>query len=136
MPIHVNKYNHLHELPNEKYEGYFWLSDQKEPHVLFDEDFNAENIPSNAFVVEALLYSKEKNVSIHIQHHGEYLIRAFNMTELQSDEAIEREFIPHNRLKSRGVKKCNFIEYWQEETDADTFPVLVLKATIFKGFKK
>lgn len=136
MPLHVNKYNNLHELPNEKFEGYYWLSDQKEPHVLFDEVFNTETIPSNAFVVEALLYAKEKNVSIHIQHHGEYLIRAFNMTDLQSDEICVREFIPHNRLKSIGVKMCNFIEYWQEESDADTLPVLVLKATIFKGFKK
>jgi CRISPR type III-associated protein (TIGR04423 family) len=142
MPINVKKISNLSELPKVKYEGYYWLSDQKEPRVLLEENLNVEEISSKAFIIEALLYAKEEQFSVHIQHHGEYLIRLYELINLQSveiDREDKKDFIPHNRLKAHGIKSCKFIEYWAEEFDnenTEAFPVLVLKATIFNGFTR
>jgi len=121
---------------NGNFEGYIWLSDQKEPIVLSGESFDFSNISINPFVIEALLFDKSNNISIHIQHTGNYIITAYNLTELaqQTGSVIEdKTYLPH-RLK--GVEKVGFKQIWLPVTDENCEDMLVLtmKAIIFCGF--
>lgn len=131
----IRKIDLLTEIPSYKYEGYVWMSDAKEPKVLNDEIFDFENVTTNPFVIEALLYSKDKKVSVQVQHTGDYQIFEYHLGELTDAEFSDKEYLPH-RLKN--VSKVKFKQVWLPEEDANCkdMEVLNLKAIVFCGFLK
>jgi CRISPR type III-associated protein (TIGR04423 family) len=128
----------LNELNNIEFEGYVWLSDQEEPIILNNQtfDFSKYEEGSNPFIIEALLFDKTKNKSIHITHTGRYHINdEFDLDNLKEGSELEPvEYLPH-RLD--GVDKVCFKQLWIPEKDeyCDNLPVLKMKALIFTGFK-
>lgn len=127
----------ISQIPDCKFTGYYWWSDSEEPEMLFEQPFPKDQILAsiNPFCVEALLYSKEKGISIHIQHTGEYQVAAFEHQSLQGMETKKKEYIPH---KLGRVKRVVFTQVWEEvplEVDESThFPTLKPTALIFSGF--
>lgn len=131
----IRKIDKLTEIPAYKYEGYVWMSDAKEPKVLNNERFDFESIKTNPFVIEALLYSPDEEVSIHVQHTGDYQMYAYSLKEFSQLEISEKEYLSH-RLKN--VSKLKFKQLWLPEADANCegMEVMTLKAIVFCGFLK
>ena len=134
----IDKIKDISQIPDYKFTGYYWWSDCDKPEMLFEETFPKDKILAslNPFCVEALLYSKEEGVSVHIQHTGEYQVTAFDHQELDKLEIVTKEYIPH---KLEQVQKVIFKQVWEEsplEVDESTsFPTLKPTALIFSGFK-
>jgi CRISPR type III-associated protein (TIGR04423 family) len=130
-------YNSLDKVPDLAYDGYVWMSDASKPIVLNGDKFDFSNIQINPFVIEALLFNKEKNISIHIQHTGHYQISEYDLTALENEGAVleEKAYLPHRLTE---VSKVNFQQVWMEEPDnlCENMPVLKLKAIVFCGFNK
>jgi len=131
----IRKIDKLTEIPAYKYEGYVWMSDAKEPVVLNNESFDFERINTNPFVIEALLYSADQKVSIHVQHTGVYQIFEYCLKEFSPSEISDIGYLTH-RLKD--VSKLKFKQLWLPETDNNCkdMEVLNLKAIVFCGFLK
>lgn len=131
----IKKYNSIKEIPNRNYEGYVWLSNEKKPFILPDESFDFSTVEANPFVVEALLYDRDENKSIHVQYTGEYQIFEYDLSKLEKSNCVEKEYLPH-RLQD--VEKVLFKQIWLPEKDENCaeFDVLKLKAIVFCGFKK
>ena len=134
----LSEINEISQLPDYKFTGYYWMSDKDTPKVLFEEIFPKDQILAsiNPFCIEALLYSKEKGLSIHIQHTGQYQVAAFDHQALQGIETKKKEYLPH---KLEQVKKVVFTQVWEEEAlevdESTHFPTLKPTALIFSGFK-
>jgi len=127
--------NKLSDIPQKKYQGYVWYSDEKAPKVLHNEEyrFNEEDI--NPYVVEALLYCREDNTSVMMQHSGKYTGYQFDLNNLPEGAQLEeKEYLPH-RLGD--VSKVCFKQLWIPEPDdnCEGMEVLTLKAIIFTGFE-
>ncbi|QXP70768.1 TIGR04423 family type III CRISPR-associated protein [Polaribacter sp. R2A056_3_33] len=131
-------YHNLKEIPKMAFEGYIWKSDESEPEVLLNEIYDFDTVLTNPFIIEALLFCKEKNTAIHIQHTGSYQIAEYDLKALEKAGAVleEKEYLPH-RL-SPAVKNVSFKQIWQEEEDrlCEGMPVLKMKAVVFCGFNK
>ncbi len=132
--LEIKKYNSIKDIPIRNYEGYIWLSNEKKPFILPDESFDFSTVEANPFVVEALLFDKSENKSIHVQHTGEYQIFEYDLSKLEKSNYVEKEYLPH-RLKD--VKNVLFKQIWLPEKDDNCagFEVLKLKAIVFCGFK-
>lgn len=126
----------LIEIPKIKYEGYVWIADQKKPKTLQREEYSFENIPENSFIVEALLWNAEEQISIMIRHTGKYHVQQFKLNELPTGhQLVEKAYLPH-RLGDE-VKRIYFQQVWVPVPDAlcEGMPVMTMKALIFTGFK-
>lgn len=138
MTDYVTPYTMLTDIPGRKYEGYIWESDKEYPQVLQNEEFQfGERSDSNPFIVEALLYCKQEEVSISVRHTGRYHIREFNLKNLpEGHELVDKKYYQH-RLNI-GDKKVCFQQLWLPEPDpnCEGMEVLQLKAHIFTGFEK
>ncbi|MCH7411423.1 TIGR04423 family type III CRISPR-associated protein [Belliella sp. DSM 111904] len=134
----IDNIKEISQIPDHKFSGYYWLSDSDKPEMLFEEALPKNKILAsiNPFCVEALLYSKEEGISIHIQHTGQYQVTAFDHQELDKLEIVPKEYIPH---KLEQVQKVIFKQVWEEvqlEVDESTsFPTLKPTSLIFSGFK-
>ncbi len=130
----ITKYTNLNDIPQAKYEGYVWMSDEKKPDVLPKDDFDFTSVPTNPFVIEALLYDRANNKSIIVRHTGKYHIVEYDLSKLPDDaELVDVSYLPH-RLGN--VKQLGFKQLWIPETDknCEGWPVLTMKAIIFVGF--
>lgn len=137
----AKKYDSLDDIPNGDYEGYFWASNSKEPKKILDESSLTEmkSIHGNPFVMEALLYDRKAEISIHVQHTGRQQIicynwKAFDESSLISEHQDKATFIPQ---KINGIKCLEFQRIWKKEKDplcADK-DVLKMYALVFTGFK-
>jgi len=126
------------EIPQDGLEGYYWLSNAEKPEVLERERGDKFEPPTknNPFIAEALLYDREKNISYHILHAGEYSVFRYDLDNLPPGAKLcEVEYLPH-RLGE--VKKVCFKQLWVPEADSlcEGMEVLNMKALIFTGFKK
>lgn len=134
----IQEIKKLGQIPDYKFTGYYWMSHADAPVVLLEQTFPKDEIlaTNNPFCIEALLYSVEKGVSIHVQHTGKYLVTAFNHKALEGQETVIKEYIPH---KLDRVNKVLFKQIWEEEPlevdDTVSFPTLKPSALIFSGFK-
>lgn len=134
----IDKIKDISQIPDYKFTGYYWWSNSDKPEMLFEETLAKNKILAslNPFCVEALLYSKEEEISIHIQHTGQYLVTAYDHKELDKLETVTKEYIPH---KLEQVKKVIFKQIWEEEPlsvdETTSFPTLKPTALIFSGFK-
>ena len=128
-------YHNLKEIPKMAFEGYIWKSDKSEPEVLLNELYDFDTVSTNPFIIEALLFCKEKNTAIHIQHTGNYQIAEYDLNALKEEGAVleNKAYLPH---RLTGVSKVNFQQVWLAEEDplCEGMPVLKLKAIVFCGF--
>lgn len=126
----------IHKIPPFKFSGYYWVSDQDKPVMLFEEVFPKEKFQegTNPFCIEALLYSEAEQVSIHVKHTGIYLVHAYDLKQLAGLEVEEKSYLPH---KLDLVKKVLFKQVWEEEPLEQGSDMMTLKPTalIFSGFK-
>lgn len=131
----IKKLSKLTDIQNLAYEGYVWLSDANEPIVLNDEAFDFSTVRINPFVIEALLYNKKENLSIRVQHTGEYQIFEYYLSEIETASFVDKAYLPH-RLKA--VKELKFKQIWLPEQDenCEGMDVLTLKSIVFCGFNK
>ncbi len=129
----------INDIPKSKYEGYIWYSNEKQPIVLSGKDYFSfdENENDNPFVIEALLFDKENQVSITIRHTGTFLIKIFDLKNLPQNAILSdtKEYYPH-RLGNEVSKVC-FKQLWIPEKDlnCEEMEVFNMKAFIFTGFK-
>lgn len=130
----IIKHHKLDTLPNLKYQGYIWFSDANIPIVLQDEPYNFSVISLNPFIIEALLYNEQKEVSIHIQHTDNYQITEYHLNHFDKAEVVDTEYLPH---RLNGVEKVKFKQVWlpEPEVNCQGMEVLNLKAIVFCGFK-
>lgn len=132
----MNKINHLNEIPSKNYEGYLWFSDSNNPIILSGETYPFDQVNTNPFIIEGLLYCAEDEVSLTIKHTGDYHISICNLKQLPEEAALkEIKYLPH-RLS--GVNKVCFKQLWLAQPDpccAD-MKVLTMKALLFTGFKR
>ena len=126
----------MDEIPEDvNFEGYYWLSDQDRPVVLFDAPFKKSNT-NNPFIIEALLYDPIANASYHVRHTGEYHVHKYSLNDLpETAEIQDVEFLPHRLEK---VRKVFFKQIWMPEKDpyCEGMAVLTMKALVFTGFEK
>jgi len=132
----VKQYQQITEIPKMSFEGYIWMSDREQPEVLHNKTFDFSTITLNPFIIEALLYNATDNISIHIQHTGQYQIYEYNLKQFPHEQLVPKEYLPH-RL-GENVKKVIFKQLWIPETDdnCEGMEVLTLKAVVFCGFIK
>jgi CRISPR type III-associated protein (TIGR04423 family) len=126
--------NKLSEIKNRKYTGYIWMSDEKKP-VFYNEGFDFSDIGINPFIIEALLFCKEENISLTIRHTGKYHINEIDLNDLpEGAELVDIEYLPH---RLNGIDKVCFKQLWIPEKDknCEGWPVLKMKALVFTGFK-
>ena len=125
----------INEIKTRKYEGYVWFSNKETPKVLRNEeyDFSKHTENENPFIVEALLYCREENISVMIRHTDKYHIKEFDLNEYSDENFVDVQYLPH-RLD--GVNKVNFKQLWLPEEDehCEKLEVLKMKALIFTGF--
>ena len=99
--------------------GYIWLSDQKEPIVVKNEQIKISKLLINPFVIEGNIIDKTKNISYTILHNGnDYNIYEFNLSSLpaswvtdENDDLIKyQSIIP-------STEWLYFQRYWKCEID-------------------
>jgi CRISPR type III-associated protein (TIGR04423 family) len=131
--------NAIQAIPDHNFTGYYWMSDCDKPKMLSEEPFPKELFGEgkNPFCIEALLYSDSEQVSIHIQHTGQYLVSGYDLSKLKGLEIEEKAYLPH---KLENVEKVLFKQVWEEDLltvdEKESMPTLKPTALIFCGFKK
>lgn len=139
--IFAKKLRNLLAIPDGNYEGYYWVSDAKSPQKIVSSADLAKmkEYIGNPFIMEALLYDRQGNRSIHVQHTGvhhvaEYDWNSFDDTIMVSDPKDVEVFLPQ---KIEGVKGLNFSRVWKKESDplCEGKEVLKMYAIVFTGFK-
>lgn len=132
----IKIYKELAEIPQRKYQGYIWKSDQEYPEVLQEPKlFEFKDNDLNPFIQEALLYCREENASVMVRHTGAYQITEFDLNKIPNEaELKEKKYYPH-RLNI-GSKKVCISQLWFPEKDenCDGMEVLTIKAHVFTGF--
>ena len=125
----------INDINAQKYEGYVWLSDAEKPIILPNSEFEFSKYTeqSNPFIIEALLFDKVNNKSIHIAHTGKYHINEYDLKRYTDENLVDVQYLPH-RLKD--INKVCFKQLWLPEKDENCngFEVLKMKALIFTGF--
>lgn len=127
----------LEKIINEKFEGYFWLSNEDEPanldgHLKEFKDSLQQEIP---FVIEANFYNKTDNISISLRHvEGRYLITQIDLNK--KGEGIKASDGLHFKA-IKGFEEVKIINLWQAEPDdmLEGMEVMQPILSIFAGFK-
>src|SRR5699024_904421 len=136
--------NSIQDLPDLKYDGYYWASGENKPEFINNEniDLNAvlKELEESLFIQEAMLWNEDEKVSIMINYTDKQRINCYKVTdeELSKTKDLKNEDLmvyESNRLHNQKLK---FIEYWEGDKDefCDGLPVLKMKAQIFVGFDK
>lgn len=131
----------LASIPEGNYEGYYWVSDAPKPMKIQAGDSLAslKSVQKNPFIIEALLYDRQTQLSIHIQHTGRQQItcydwKQFNESNLASDYSDQVTYVSQ---KIDGIEGVQFSRIWKKEPDAlcANREVLKMHALVFSGFK-
>ena len=128
------KLNDLDDIPNIKYQGYYWRSgDSKPVHINNEYPNFGEKSGKSLFVQEAMLWNEEEKISIMINHTGHQQI---NLYELTVEDLSKSKDVIHYESIRLDNRKLKFLQYWKEEEDehCEDFSVLKMKAKIFIGF--
>jgi|GEM_PF-5851664 len=134
----IQEIKSIQDIPDYNFTGYYWQSDRDTPKMLNEGVFPKEKfqVGGNPFCVEALLYSQSEQVSIHIQHTGEYLVNGYDLRQVDQLEVVPKSYLPHKLDK---VEKVLFKQVWEEEdlvvNSEESMPTLKPSALIFVGFQ-
>lgn len=129
--------NSIQDLPDLKYDGYYWASGENKPKLINNEniDLNAvlEELEDSLFIQEAMLWNEERKISIMINYTDKQRIGQYELSNKELDRKEDTRVYESNRL---GGRKLKFLQYWEEEKDklCDDLPVLKMKAQVFVGF--
>lgn len=124
----------------QKYNGYIWLSNQKQPRVLVDEVLG-DFVPNDeAFIVEGFLFDGNNSYSIKFID-GKYLVNKFvvEASDYNDKNVVDKYFV-HNKVDKIGNKKLHFLQFWRTKDDefckTRTFDGKVLQPAelVFVGF--
>lgn len=124
---------------NMKYEGYLWLSDERSPRLLLEEEIGSELLPYleggviNPFVQEGWLYSRSEGVSYALrQMDGALRIYRFEVPPFDGEDEVS---YLSNRM---GELWLRFRQVWEEVPDplCCDMGVKRLKELVFVGFDK
>lgn len=120
------------------YEGYLWYSNQTEPKILNEEEFELEiSDNKNPFVIEGQLFDADRMLSISIKYvDGEYICNSYNVDSLDFNRSnVEKKEFHSNRMKGY---KLQFLQYWMEQEDdlCEGMKVLLPTKSVFVGFIK
>lgn len=120
------------KIEKSRYEGYIWFSDQKEPKVFNNEEFELEIADDkNPFIIEGQLFDSTNNKSVSIKYvDGEYIVKPYDVQENERDNA--QEYLS-NRMDDR---KLLFVQRWEEQPDdlCEGMQVLQPAELVFVGF--
>ncbi len=123
------------KIEKSKYQGYLWYSDQKEPKVIDNKEFELEiSDNENPFIVEGQLFDGRNSISIKYVD-GKYIVKPYEVKdEDYNSPNTVKEFLP-NRMK--GVERLYFLEYWKPQKDnlCEDMKVLQPAELVFVGFK-
>lgn len=123
---------------NVKYNGYYWMSDQKEPKALHGEEFGKVLDPNvNPFVIEAQLFDGKTSYSVKYLD-GQYIIAETNLASLDlNDGTFTKQVFLGNRIDKEEVW-LKFYQQWVEKEDelCEGMKVLVPGKLIFAGFAR
>ena len=122
------------QIPNLHYEGYLWFSNASQPEII-DGAFDYKKLSLLPFVVEGMLYSKEKGTSIRIVNiDGQYQIAKMDIPVM--NENFTKEYFAKKHFGNN--QRILMYEHWQEKTDPLNDNRLVLQPawSAFIGFKK
>ncbi|MCK9159574.1 MAG: TIGR04423 family type III CRISPR-associated protein [Bacteroidaceae bacterium] len=122
------------------YEGYLWMSDQKEPRVYKDEALDKDYFKGiNPFIIEGELYNASQHKSYSIRFvDGSYYVNEYLIEDDEYDENHSKDiqyYLP-NRMKD--VAALKFLQRWRPESDPLCEDMYVLRPVeqVFVGFKK
>ena len=130
--------NDLKNIPEKEFTGYYWMSDENKPHLLFKEKFNPDLKGNNPFIIEGNLFAYDGTVSISIEHiDGQYLIGRINWEDIDVGIVLEEETYLSSH-KTEDFKKVKFKRAWIAEADPECEGMEVLKPAwrAFTGFEK
>lgn len=115
-----------------KYQGYIWLSDADKPVIIKDNICISTQMPKihRNFMVEALLYNKGNEKSIHLTHTQRYHINEFDLSIFR--DTSDCEYIAH---KLTGYRKIKFTAVYEDIADelCEGMFVSTRKFTAFTG---
>lgn len=123
-------------IPQGKYTGYIWMSDETTCKVFNNQDFK-NILPDkidNPYIAEGFLRDDKWSYSIKFLN-GKYYFNKFNLKELKGMKYERHEYLPS--FKNEKVKKICFNEYWRPEKDerCNGFETLKPAEFVFVGFK-
>lgn len=126
------------------YQGYIWLSDQKEPLVFSGDNPLKEVLKvkgvdicnmQNQFIAEGFLYCEDQKLSITIKYFdGNCWVNSYQDVDKNK---ISSSIILKTYLSNRmGNRKLKFLEYWEPAQDllCEGLPVLKPTKYVFVGF--
>ncbi len=129
------------EIPNLKYEGWYWLSNETAPHILTDESFPVSKLETEeSFVIEAQLWNNQEKINISIRYaDGKLYITRYNLNEIPKDQLSPVRTLLGHRLEGSDLR---ILDLWQEveiETgniqELQTMKTLAPMCSVFVGFK-
>jgi len=115
------KLSKLFDVPQEKCNGYYWLSDSQNPFIVDSKPSDLINYekaagPSNPFIIEAALYYPEQDISVMIKHGScGYRIDMIQWKLGEVGEVTEQSFIVNPRLS--GLGKIRLRTAWVNTPD-------------------
>lgn len=129
----AKKLSGLDKIPNsDKWTGYVWYSDQKNPEILKEQALVVQT-DNSKFIIEALLHDGGSK-SIHIVHTHQYQITEYDLTKIGQCETQEIKFIAAGRLQEK-VKELMFKQVWVPivNQNCQKLEVLQMQSIIFTG---
>lgn len=121
---------------DKKYNGYYWMSDRKEPIVLHEEYFDQELDPKlNPFVIEAQLFDGKTSYSLKYVD-GQYIVVETDLTAYDLNDGTFTEQVFLGNRMGNGNVWLKFYQQWVEKEDklCENMKVLVPGKLIFAGF--
>ncbi len=127
----------LKKLVKDRFEGYYWLSNEDQPILLKGhlDDFKSSLDALVPFIVEANLFDDKEKLSISLKHvEGDYHITKVNLKKIGKDFQLSQE----ESFKSiEGFKDIKVVHLWKAEEDEllEGMSVMMPLMTVFTGFK-
>lgn len=133
--------DYLSLVPEGNYEGYYWASNAQKPIKIKTGDSleQLKSIRGNPFVMEALLYDRHAELSIHVLHTGRQQITCYDWKQFDNSEMVSglTDQVTFVTQKIDGIEGLQFSRIWKKERDplcADR-EVMKMFAIVFSGFK-
>ena len=132
----------VNQIERGTYEGYIWYSDQQEPEVLEQQNFECIlDCDKNPYIIEAQLYDCSAKISYSVKYvDGNYWAFRFDNVERGASSSVPSSEIEEcaycaNRM---GDRMLVFQQWWREQPDplCEGMQVLQPAEKIFVGFKK
>lgn len=136
MNTYCKTIDKIENLPDTKYHGYVWMSDEKVPRKIESKS----EIPTgtqNPFIVEGYLKSEDGKISISLTAmNGELKIYQFDLQTINAlpvEQKTESAYLTHRYDDA----KIKFITVWLPEKDklCEDMEVLQPKMRVFNGFE-